>query len=85
MHFTDQHFQANTIGSERYTLSLPGSIGFRISPLDASVRNMSLAGDWTHCGFNAGCIEAAAMSGLLAARAISGKPDLNSIVGYHHP
>ena len=83
--FDAQHFKANIEGSDRYTQSLPGSIEFRISPLDPTVLNMTLAGDWTDCGFNAGCIEAAAMSGRLAAHAISGKPDLDAIVGYHHP
>jgi hypothetical protein len=46
---------------------------------------MTIAGDWTECGFNEGCIEAAVMSGMLAAHAISGQPDLNDIVGYNHP
>ncbi len=33
-----------------------------------------LAGDWTRNGLNTGCIEATTMSGLQAARAISGYP-----------
>ena len=78
--------RANAVGSERYTLSTPGSIDSRISPLDASVANMSIAGDWTACGLDAGCVEAAVMSGKLAAHAISGgTPSLSSIVGYDHP
>ena len=36
---------------------------------------MTIAGDWTACGLDAGCVEAAVMSGMLAAHAISGKPD----------
>jgi hypothetical protein len=79
------HVQANVVGSDRYTLSLPGSIDDRISPLDRSVANMTIAGDWTACGLDAGCIEAAVMSGMLAAHAISGAPDLESIIGYDHP
>ena len=47
--------------------------------------NMTIAGDWTECGFNEGCIEAAVMSGMLAANAISGSPNTNDIIGYHHP
>ena len=81
----DDHAQANYRGSDRYTLSLPGSIDDRISPLDRSVLNMTIAGDWTACGLDAGCIEAAVMSGMLAAYAITGRPDPKSIIGYNHP
>jgi hypothetical protein len=81
----DQYISINDDGSNRYTLSLPGSLDYRISPLDATVANMTIAGDWTECGFNAGCVEAAVMSGMLAAHAISGFPSLNAIIGYHHP
>lgn len=78
--------QANFVGSERYTLALPGSIRHRVSPLDRSVLNMTIAGDWTACGLDAGCVEAAVMSGMLAVHAITGKePGLDEIVGYHHP
>jgi hypothetical protein len=80
-----RHVQANFQGSDRYTLSLPGSLACRISPLDRSVANMTIAGDWTACGLDAGCIEAAVMSGMLAAYAISGHPDPRSIIGYDHP
>ena len=79
------HVQANFEGSDRYTLSEPGSIIYRISPLNRSVENMTVAGDWTACGLDVGCVEAAVMSGMLAARAISGKPDLEKIIGYDHP
>lgn len=80
------HAQANIQGSDRYTLSLPGSIGYRISPLDRSVLNMAIAGDWTATGIDAGCVEAAVMSGMLAAFALTNEaPSLDSIVGYDHP
>jgi uncharacterized protein with NAD-binding domain and iron-sulfur cluster len=82
---SDQHIQANFSGSDRYTLALPGTLAYRISPLDYTVVNMTTAGDWTECGFNEGCVEAAVMSGMLAAHAISGEPDLNQIIGYNHP
>ena len=42
----------------------------RISPLDNTYDNLTIAGDWTACGFNEGCVEAAVMSGRLAAHAI---------------
>jgi len=80
-----EHAQANWKNSDRYTLSLPGSIDDRISPLDASVKNMTIAGDWTACGLDAGCLEAAVMSGMLAAHAISRYPKLENIIGYDHP
>jgi uncharacterized protein with NAD-binding domain and iron-sulfur cluster len=80
-----RHVQANFQGSDRYTLSLPGSLACRISPLDRSVANMTIAGDWTACGLDAGCIEAAVMSGMLAAYAISGSPHPSTIIGYDHP
>jgi uncharacterized protein with NAD-binding domain and iron-sulfur cluster len=81
-----RHVQANFKGSDRYAQSPPGSLAARISPLDRSVENMTVAGDWTACGLDAGCVEAAVMSGMLAAYAISGEPNiLDSIVGFDHP
>jgi uncharacterized protein with NAD-binding domain and iron-sulfur cluster len=82
---SQQHVQVNFEGSDRYTLALPGSLEHRVSPLDASVANMTIAGDWTECGFNEGCVESAVMSGMLASHAISGYPALDDIVGYNHP
>jgi uncharacterized protein with NAD-binding domain and iron-sulfur cluster len=79
------HVQANVAGSDRYSLSLPGTISERLSPFDRSVLNMTVAGDWTACGLDAGCVEAAVMSGMLAAHAISETPALDSIIGYDHP
>jgi uncharacterized protein with NAD-binding domain and iron-sulfur cluster len=83
--FDTQYWRANVNSSDRYTQSLPGSAAFRISPLDDSYDNFTVAGDWTECGFNAGCVEAAVMSGRLAAHALSGAPNLDEIVGYDHP
>ncbi len=80
-----RHLQANVAGSDRYTQSLPSATSYRISPLDRSVENMAIAGDWTACGLDVGCVEAAVMSGMLAAYAISGKPNPRSIIGYDHP
>jgi len=78
--------QPNHAGSERYTPALAGSIRHRISPLERWVDNMTIAGDWTACGLDSGCVEAAVMSGLLAAVAVTGEETaIKSIVGYHHP
>jgi uncharacterized protein with NAD-binding domain and iron-sulfur cluster len=83
--FDTQYWRANVNPSERYSLALPGSLRYRISPLDASYDNLTVAGDWTDCGFNEGCVEAAVMSGRLAAHALSQSPPLSDIVGYDHP
>ena len=53
------------------SLSLPGTGRHRISPARRAYDNLTIAGDWTDCGFNAGCVEAAVMSGRLAAHALS--------------
>ena len=83
--FTSQFWTANVNPSDRYVLSLPGSAPYRISPLDGTYDNLTICGDWTDCGFNAGCVEAAVMSGRLAAHALSREPRLEDIVGYDHP
>jgi uncharacterized protein with NAD-binding domain and iron-sulfur cluster len=83
--FDTQFWTANVSPSDRYVLSVPGSAKHRISPLDRTYDNLTIAGDWTACGFNAGCVEAAVISGRLAAHALSGLPALENIVGYDHP
>ncbi|KFA87731.1 FAD-dependent oxidoreductase [Archangium violaceum] len=83
--FSSQYWTANVNPTDRYTLSLPGSLKFRLSPLDNTYDNLTVAGDWTDCGFNQGCVEAAVMSGRLAAHSISGAPRLEEIVGFDHP
>jgi uncharacterized protein with NAD-binding domain and iron-sulfur cluster len=80
-----QFVSANVNPTDRYSLCLPGTPRFRISPLDRSYDNFTIAGDWTSCGLNLGCVEAAVMSGLLAAHALSGHPRLPAIIGYDHP
>jgi uncharacterized protein with NAD-binding domain and iron-sulfur cluster len=80
-----QFWTANVNPTDRYVQSLPGSTGYRISPLDMTFDNLTVAGDWTATGLDSGCIESAVMSGQLAAHAISGKPELRDIVGYDHP
>jgi len=80
-----QFFIANVDPTERYVLSLPGTQKYRISPLDETYDNFTIAGDWTACSFDVGCVEAAVMSGMLAANAISGFPKLKDIVAYDHP
>ena len=83
--FDSQFWVANVNPTDRYTQSLPGSAEHRISPLDNTYDNLTLAGDWTDCGLNLGCVEAAVMSGRLAAHALSGSPALEDIIGFDHP
>lgn len=80
-----QYYRANVEPSDRYCLSLPGTIKSRLSPLDLAYDNLTVAGDWTQCGFNEGCVEAAVMSGRLAAHALSKSPPLEEIIGFDHP
>ena len=83
--FDSQYWTANVNPSERYVLSLPGTQKYRISPLDNTYDNLTIAGDWTTCGLDAGCVEAAVISGRLAAHAISSLPALEEIVAFDHP
>jgi hypothetical protein len=76
---------ANVNPTDRFTLTLPGSTKHRISPLDATYDNLTIVGDWTACGFNESCVEAAVMSGRLGAHAIARVPRLEAIIGYDHP
>ena len=80
-----QFWTANVNPSDRYVLSLPGSVEYRLSPLDMCFDNLTIAGDWTATGLDTGCIESAVMSGRLAAHALSQQPPLEDIVGYDHP
>lgn len=80
-----QFYVGNVNPSDRYVQCLPGTTKHRISPLDRTYDNLTIAGDWTDCGLNLGCVESAIMSGLLASHALSGLPRLDEIVGYDHP
>jgi uncharacterized protein with NAD-binding domain and iron-sulfur cluster len=80
-----QHIVANVDPSARYTLSLPGTTKYRMRPDDTGIRNLFIAGDWTECGLNIGCVEAAVISGRLASSGISGYPEKRLITGYCRP
>jgi len=83
--FDGQFWTANVNPSDRCVLTLPGTVKYRISPLDDTYDNLTIAGDWTDCGYNFGCVEAAVMSGRLAAHALSRYPLLEDIFAYDHP
>jgi hypothetical protein len=80
--FSTQFWTANVNPTDRYVLSLPGTVKDRVSPLDDTYDNLTVAGDWTECGLNLGCVEAAVMSGRLAAHRVSQTPRLDEIFGY---
>ena len=70
----DQYLRANRDPSERYVLSVAGSSSARLRAGQSGFRNLFLAGDWVWTPINAGCVEAATMAGLDAARELSGEP-----------
>jgi len=80
--FDTQFCRANVDPSDRYVLSLPGTAKFRLDPGHSGYKNLYLAGDWTKCGLNSGCVEAATISGMLSSNAIWGVPDKDHIVGH---
>ena len=80
-----QHWVANVDPSDRYVQSLPGTDRYRLRPDESGYDNLFLAGDWTDCGLNAGCIEAAVLSGLQAANAVLGRSRHHRIAGYWLP
>ena len=80
-----QLIRANVDPSDRYVQSLPGTDRFRLRPDDSGFDNLYLAGDWTDCGVNAGCIEAAVISGLQAGNAVTGAERWDGISGAWAP
>jgi uncharacterized protein with NAD-binding domain and iron-sulfur cluster len=76
---------ASTDPSDRYVQSLPGTNQYRLRADESGFGNLVLAGDWTNCGLNAGCIEAAVLSGLQAANTILGKRLMDGVLGSWYP
>jgi uncharacterized protein with NAD-binding domain and iron-sulfur cluster len=67
-----QYWRANINPWDRYVLSAPRTLDYRLPPDESGVENLYLAGDWVRSGLNAGCIEAAVIAGRMVARAITG-------------
>lgn len=84
-----QFLRANVEPSERYVLSVPGSSACRIAPDDTGFDNLYVAGDWTACTLDAGCVEAAAISGIMAAngilRSVGANQDQTTIIAGNGP
>jgi uncharacterized protein with NAD-binding domain and iron-sulfur cluster len=74
--FDRQFFKANIEPTDRYVLSLAGSTQSRLRGHASGFTNLYLVGDWTRTGLNVGCVEAAVMSGIRVARAITGDQQL---------
>jgi uncharacterized protein with NAD-binding domain and iron-sulfur cluster len=70
-----QYWRANVDPSERYVLSVAGSSAYRLASDASGLDNLFLAGDWLRTGLDSGCVEAAVMGGMQAARAIGGYPE----------
>jgi uncharacterized protein with NAD-binding domain and iron-sulfur cluster len=69
-----QYVRANIDPSERYVLSVPGTVHLRLKSGDSGFANLVMAGDWVETRMNSGCVEAAVEGGMRAAQAISGYP-----------
>ena len=80
--FEAQYWRANIDPNERYVPSPPGSLGARPQAWESGFPNLVLASDWIYTGLNIGSFEAAVMSGMLAAHALTGRPSLDQISGY---
>jgi uncharacterized protein with NAD-binding domain and iron-sulfur cluster len=72
--FATQYWRANVDPSERYTLALPGTQRARIRPDSTGFTNLTICGDWVDNGFYIGAAEGAVISGMLAFRAVTGRP-----------
>jgi uncharacterized protein with NAD-binding domain and iron-sulfur cluster len=70
--FDAQYSRANVAPWERYVLTPAGSVEHRLPSGDSGFENLVLAGDWTRNGIDGGCVEAAVVSGMDAAKALTG-------------
>jgi len=82
-----QYYRANIDPNERYTVSAPGTLQFRLKAWESSYSNVALSSDAIYTGFNIGSFEGSVMSGMLASLAVSGSPKIDDIYGYDflHP
>ena len=62
-------------------MSVAGSASARIKANETGFDNLVITGDWIDNGFNAGCVEAAAMAGLQAGNAVLGRPLYDGVTG----
>ena len=74
-----QYTRSNEDTTERYVQTVRNSSQYRLKSDASGFKRLYLAGDWTDNTLNLGSVEGAAMSGMLASRAISGSPQ--NIIG----
>lgn len=82
-----QYYRANIDPNERFTLSVPGTLQYRLKAWESGFENCALSTDAIYTGFNLGSFEGAVMGGMLASLTVSGAPKLDDIYGYQflHP
>ncbi|WP_437675838.1 NAD(P)-binding protein [Sorangium sp. So ce131] len=68
-----QFWTAPANPSDRYVLSAPGTSRARLRADESGYENLLFAGDWVLTALSIGSVEAAAMAGMQAARAIDGR------------
>jgi uncharacterized protein with NAD-binding domain and iron-sulfur cluster len=70
-----QYFRANIDPTERYVCNAKNTNQYRLKTDASGFSNLYLAGDWIDNGtLNLGCVESTVISGLQAARALTGYP-----------
>lgn len=70
---SSQWIRPNVDPTECVEASLPGTSKLRLKADESGFENLILTGAWLRTGINATCVEAAVMSGMDAARAVSGE------------
>ncbi|MCB9763158.1 MAG: NAD(P)-binding protein [Alphaproteobacteria bacterium] len=68
-----QYIRANTAPIEQAVGARTDTARFRLEAHESGLDNLVFAGTWTRTGINTTSVEAATMSGLAAARALSGE------------
>lgn len=81
--YDSQFWIAEWNPSDRYVLSVPGSVYARLPAAGTGYANLLMGGDWVLTGLSQGCVEAAVMAGMHVSRALTGYPKV--IVGDHEP
>jgi uncharacterized protein with NAD-binding domain and iron-sulfur cluster len=70
-----QYFRANIEPTERYVCNAKNTNQYRLKTDASGFGNLYLAGDWIDNGaLNLGCVESTVISGLQAAKAMTGYP-----------
>ena len=69
-----QYIRANIDPWERYTLSEPNTMQYRIKTDGTPFEHLVITGTWIDSGFNLGCVETGVISGMQAARVLTGVP-----------